>query len=96
MHIFVVNFNEGALDEMLLVLLAVDHCDDLIEAARNDSLQTIHVLAYLSLMISLIHFNIRKFLLDSLPLEILFPAHDGVRLATASLTVGEDRPIISF
>ena len=94
MHIFVVNLNEVALDEVLLVFPAVDHGDDLVEASRNDASEVVDVL--LSLLGWALSLHAVELDIDALLLHILLSAHYGVSLAASRLSIGEDGAIVSL
>lgn len=96
MHIFIVYFNEIALDKVLLVLSAVDHCDYLVEASGNDASEIVDVLLPFLLFHRTLSLHAVELDIDGLLLHVLFSSHYGVRLAASRLSVGEDSAIVTL
>ena len=95
MDIFVVYFDERTRYEVLFVGLTLGHCDYLIEGARNDSLQDVHVASYLLFLCLQFGCSASYIFFDvGLARHVLFTSHDGVSFSATCLPIGKNGTIV--
>lgn len=95
MHIFVVDFEEGALYEMFLLFSTLGDCDDLPERTRNDAFERVYILGLLSFLFSWGVLRQGELADRHLPLQILFAPHNSKSLPTRSLPIREDSAVVA-